>query len=417
MPASKLVTVGGSANSVEALFNSLQGFDRKLINAMREMPLSPLKNMSWKAQEVWEKTTTTYPRLFPAKDCWLQEPPRQSDLILETLEIIERQVPNQEDTFDVHFHGELSTIDPRIAVAQLSDPNPTGAIDLVGLRAAHMEEDMVTTPRELSKIMQAHDRRNFQLLLTPKYCHTDLHIDSGEGLGVPLGACEKIWICYPPTVKNFDLYTKSRKPNTRLENLGRNLEGGVIFRMTPNDAVYLPVGCIHTVFTITGGFLHTMDFVTPESSRGFVKLLGTYLDVRGFNSPFTVQCFEQFLASIDLALSHNRIQLAVSSWLEALDPIRQYAENDKIWRKDMTVIWEEFLETAAAKKIICPCGRGVRGNFSSHFQAEHLWKKVRTPLKAVSSAPKRGIIKKLRERKKRNRDEDGEWKSAKRVRR
>jgi hypothetical protein len=51
------------------------------------------------------------------------------------------------------------------------------------------------------------------------------------------------------------------------------LEGGMVVRTTSKDALYIPAGCLHAVFTIRGGFLVSVDCTTRDSIWPFSQYL------------------------------------------------------------------------------------------------------------------------------------------------
>lgn len=143
-----------------------------------------------------------------------------------------------------------------------------------------------------------------------------------------------------------------------------------MFRTTSEDAVYLPVGYLHTVFTVVGGLISTVDFVTIDSLKTFVTMISGGLDQIDDHMSFQGDCFDHFSASIEIALAGNQVDRAISSWLEMLEYAREYAVSDKVWLRQVNKIWDLFFATPAAKKIVCPCG--YAGSFPEHFRAEHM---------------------------------------------
>lgn len=175
MTASKHNPIDRPANSVKNLLKALDGFDQGVIRVLQDIKLSTLDNIPQKTQRIWTQSTTTYPHLFPANDCWLKEPPPLSDLILATLDIIASENPEEDGTFNICRRNEYSDADPRIAIAQLLDPAPARTVMLTALRAPGFDNSMMSTPQALAEYVEAYDHGNHQLLLTPKYAHTDIH--------------------------------------------------------------------------------------------------------------------------------------------------------------------------------------------------------------------------------------------------
>ncbi len=77
--------------------------------------------------------------------------------------------------------------------------------------------------------------------------------------------CEKIWFLYLGTEFSLSLMQNEQGQLAKFARLGGVLEGGVVVRTTSKDALYIPAGCAHGVFTIRGGFLLTIDCTTRDS--------------------------------------------------------------------------------------------------------------------------------------------------------
>jgi hypothetical protein len=242
---------------------------------------------------------------------------------------------------------------------------------------------------------------------------TDSLQDSTDGLSVPLGACRKVWIVFPPSKKNLALLAKQEGRKAKVRRIGQQLEGGVIFETTSAEAVYLPVGCIHAVFTTVGGFLNALDFTTPDSIKTYPALFEANVDRR--NHSFEVACLKYFLESVDLGLDGQQEEDAIAAWVEAGDRVREHAAKELSWKAKATAIWNDFLNIAAAKKMVCPCGGSKRGDFVGHFRACHLWKVQKTTrvqgVKSKAPEKPRELVKPestrvLRSRRKTDMEED-----------
>ncbi|RDL40244.1 uncharacterized protein BP5553_00223 [Venustampulla echinocandica] len=357
---------------VENLLNTLVGFDKGTLKVLQGMRVSPLRSIPKKVQDLWTESTTTWPRLFPAEKCWTKTPPSSVDLVLATLNKL-AESSNENKTFTTYRRGEPdSKADPRTAIAQLYEPSTSAPVSLIGLNIPELPDDLLKCPEALSKHVEPYDESGHQLFLTPRFSQTDLHIDSADGLSVPLGQCTKLWLAFPPTPKNLaHMYTQQGR-KAKLSCIGSSLEGGLIFQTTAKEAVYLPVGTIHAVLTTTGGFLNALDFTTPESSKTYAPLSAAGIDRA--DESFRRDCFRHFLKSVELGLDNQRESMAVKAWVDADEQIKEYGAGDGGWRRSAMVIWDDYLERRKVRSISCPCGRGLGELFPTHFRAEHLWK-------------------------------------------
>jgi hypothetical protein len=204
-----------------------------------------------------------------------------------------------------------------------------------------------------------------------------------------------MWICFPPTANNLNLIAREEERKAKIRRIGKQLEGGVIFETTSEHAVYLPVGCIHAVFTTTGGFLNAMDFTTPDSVATYPLLFKLKIDRR--NSSFGDSCLKYFKDCVQLGLdegldSHNA-EVAVRAWVEAGERVLEYAEDNSQlvieWKRDCMIFWDDFLGKPKTKKLECPCGNLKKGEFVEHFREKHLWAPSRgkSPQRSKSKTP------------------------------
>ena len=142
--------------------------------------------------------------------------------------------------------------------------------------------------------------------------------------------------------------------------------------------MYLPAGTLHAVFTLVGGFLAAIDFITTTSSFPFSSLIKFSLDGSG---DFQVSVFDRFLSSLSLGLDNNRVMEALRAWLNASERVAERAEANAGWRKSAREIWDRFLASPPSqlKDIVCPCGEmEERATFKAHFMAAHSVKGVST---------------------------------------
>ena len=166
---------------------------------------------------------------------------------------------------------------------------------------------------------------------------------------------------------------KAEGQKQKLTRIGKELEGGLVFKTTSAHAIYLPVGCIHGVITTHGGFLLANDFNTTTSSKTFAALFSAGLDTVD-GGHFQAEYFDRFLSSVNLGLDNNRVQLALSAWVDSLERTREWAEEktNAAWVKKAGKMWDQYVESPQAKKLVCPCGKRTgKGGFKEHFKVSH----------------------------------------------
>ena len=83
-----------------------------------------------------------------------------------------------------------------------------------------------------------------------------------------------------------------------------------------------------------------------------------------------------------MALSNPRCLRAISSWIDSIERIREWVEENPAWAKKATKVWEEFLATPRGRKTKCPCGKQTtKEKFQGHLKKRHWWGKVWTSVK------------------------------------
>jgi hypothetical protein len=159
---------------------------------------------------------------------------------------------------------------------------------------------------------------------------------------------------------------------SRLKQLAASLERGLIVQTTSSEAIYLPAGWIHAVFTITGGFLVTMDFTTRDSIEAFSRYLKFNLDTT-MDTESQIHCYEYYLGCLNVALTNGRDKIALQSWVSIENQLQAIGDKYPKWRKLAKDIWEKYLSSKETEQYSCSCGwNGLGRSFKRHFENTHL---------------------------------------------
>ncbi|KAL2073111.1 hypothetical protein VTL71DRAFT_10435 [Oculimacula yallundae] len=379
-----------NASASVLIRESLKDFSHQTTNKILALPLSTFETRSEQVTSLWTNSTTTLPRVFTSAECWDEEHlPSTTNLILSTLHLIEAAKKVSDRSFYVYRRSEpCPTVNPRLAIAQLVQPTESSPVVLIGLDV--LPKGVFHMPVSLAEFVEGAEEANQQLLLTPKYAFTDLHVDTSDGVSSPIGQCRKLWMVFPPTEKNIGLMKKADGQRAKLVRIGKNLEGGLVFTTNSDEAIYLPAGCIHAVITLDGGFLVAIDFVTPLSSRPLAAVINAGLDDSGAGDTFREEISARFLSSVDYGLSYRYEDLAITSWITTLEKSRQYAKESPIWKKKANQIWNEFFEEKKKKgeKIICVCGEQGNAEFEGHIKGVHMWQVSKGKKRKFEEEPK-----------------------------
>ncbi len=159
----------------------MKGFDKHMLGVLYPAQLSTLDNITPEIHSIWEQSTTSLPIVLRADQCWNPRPLTNKELVLATLDFLNDKPVGRGSTYTVFSRGERDdSVDPREAIAQLCDPEPTNPVFLTGLRLPGFSDGLFRTPMELSNFVEPYEETNIQLNLTPKYSFVDLHIGKPE---------------------------------------------------------------------------------------------------------------------------------------------------------------------------------------------------------------------------------------------
>lgn len=158
-------------NDVHTLLEDLDGFDESIKALLKDIPLSTVENMSKETREAWEKSTTTWPQIFPSKDFFDEKPPSSEDIIKDLL----KPGPISWTAF---CKGDRDPgVDPISFISQLHEPSPEKPLAIMGIRPSTISADpIITPPAYFSEVVEPFDPDNQQVLGTAKYWESDLHL-------------------------------------------------------------------------------------------------------------------------------------------------------------------------------------------------------------------------------------------------
>jgi hypothetical protein len=171
---------------VQLLLDCLHKFDSSVYRMLQDITLSTPEEASLETKELWTSATATRPQTFESRFCWRSYPPSGVDLIIRTCNsIAARKQAEAKGTADDYedyvpaFSKSLydENLDPLTAIAQLSHPDITKPAALVGYRLPDLVPDgSLVCPEALTQFVEPFKEENLQILLTPEFWVTDLHI-------------------------------------------------------------------------------------------------------------------------------------------------------------------------------------------------------------------------------------------------
>jgi hypothetical protein len=217
--------------------------------------------------------SSNQPCIFSSQDCWRKELDRV-DVHTAILESTNQGVvyrtddshqPIQTDVARLRSLAWFQTVEGVEAFPQV--PHFVQNITVKTLSEHVQVPGMLRN--DINTLAQAEAHANFG----PTGCSVDLHVgrpnesprtefitngatDHGmHVLSTTFDNCMKLWVTYPPTSSNLDLFYAVSAQEQKLKRLASKLEGGIYALTTGGTTIHLPPGWLHATFNIRGGFL------------------------------------------------------------------------------------------------------------------------------------------------------------------
>ncbi|KAG9228712.1 hypothetical protein BJ875DRAFT_476802 [Amylocarpus encephaloides] len=152
--------------------------------------------------------------------------------------------------------------------------------------------------------------------VTPAGSFVDLHHDLARcGYSFGTGLCEKVWLLFSPTTKNFEIFSAQISNTNRLRRCGHLLEGGVTVVTESSHGLDIPTGTLHSVFTTFSGVIGGLNYTVMEDLPVMSDLLICELPYYKVSSTAINDDILMFLRGI---LSATKIQHPHAALVKAL---------------------------------------------------------------------------------------------------
>lgn len=162
-----------------------------------------------------------------------------------------------------------------------------------------------------------------------------------DGESAVLGDCRKIIILFPPSGYNLDLMQQECGNQAKLARLMPLLEYGLIDWLDSTNVIFIPSGWAHTTFTLSGGFLVSIDCITKTTVWTFSRYLKYHL-YRELDNKQQIECYFLFLDCLEHALSYHKVALASRSWCDIEDQLK--CTMGTLWKRKASQIWHRALD-------------------------------------------------------------------------
>ncbi|KAK8900804.1 hypothetical protein QC760_010568 [Botrytis cinerea] len=218
------------------------------------------------------------------------------------------------------------------------------------------------------------------IMVSPSGKFSDIHIDSTTvGRAVCIERCAKIWLLWPPTKRNLQLWADKKGLGVAIQVYGRELEGGLVVQTSAKvkgNALTMPAGTLHCVFTIFGGFLTGTNYSTAEDIPLAVEMVRLQLRRSRSGNPWQIEEDCNWLTRTIEGVIHGQpiyAPRALSLLAQLLKNIEDYGRSqDREWKKLTKSSWSLFEEYRKGLDVeeVCSCGEVISekiGLMVSHF--------------------------------------------------
>ncbi|KAI9853587.1 MAG: hypothetical protein M1824_001080 [Vezdaea acicularis] len=220
------------------------------------LPLLPLLPLPTEQQALWKSCTTSPPRLLSPTSCFVPRPPLPEE-IYNACKLC------AEDG-EAYWRGEQG--DVRNAFEQIERPSLDDPTYAINFRPTLPDNILMKFPDSLHQFMTPlDDWVGWGANVVPKGSVVDFHVDHGQA-GISYTASgTKIFMMWPPTPKNREVYRSVSGQKNRLGQVCDQLEGAILCRTDSSHCLYIPEGSLHSTITSEGGVLVGILFKVLQS--------------------------------------------------------------------------------------------------------------------------------------------------------
>ena len=116
---------------------------------------------------------------------------------------------------------------------------------------------------------------------------------------------------FPSIEENLRLYISSADFSNQLARIGSDLHKGIIVKTTSAQALDLPAGTLHAVFTTVGGFLERINYSTSKSLPTMSRLLIAHLPIFRHISNAVLEDLQMYTNALSLTLDIDAPELVL----------------------------------------------------------------------------------------------------------
>ncbi|KAH6670176.1 hypothetical protein B0J14DRAFT_114008 [Halenospora varia] len=297
-------------------------------------------------------------------------------------------------SFQANAEDNLSVTTPKdkrewaeLCLSQLGDQDVTLPVYKIARCDLPDAESVQPLPSWTQKkaVLYRQPENGTSVMVTPSGAYSDIHVDSTTiGRAVCVDRCTKVWLVWPPTDRNLQLWADKKGLGVALKVYGARLEGGIIIRTSGNkpgaNAITLPAGTLHCVFTVFGGILTGTNYSTAEDIPLAARMLEIQVKRGQYEDQIEKDC-SWLTKTVEIVI--NILPTYATSALSAVARLLRHIEDyersqDDGWKKfttsDAPYLFREYRRTLGGRKI-CSCNQTIPQSISEmrqHFlQFDH----------------------------------------------
>ncbi|KIW76812.1 hypothetical protein Z517_09256 [Fonsecaea pedrosoi CBS 271.37] len=318
-----------AAEILDAFAKSLVGWDKTdLKRAILQRSWSVLGHVSPDCAQIWRAANIGLPQFVRPAQCWGASP--NLDKLWQQIRTVVKSRPEKYSGYDGSFSGDDHSLATFFTMTNPDISKPQSFLHNIPVELAPGQRMKV--PKELfTKYRPIAADHPMACNVTPTGSVFSPHLDTNrDGLIAVFGNCTKLIACWPASAENIEflLKTEKMKPWEAFRYLVTKLSGGILLRLTMENALLMLAGTIHGTITIEGGVLIGINTNSVGSLVGAMvsvtyELRNNLLpdeDIPGLLEPFVPLLDDKALKRLQNDRRHVEQEL-LREWPAAFDAL------------------------------------------------------------------------------------------------
>lgn len=188
-----------------------------------------------------------------------------------------------------------------------------------------------------------------------------------------IGYSERIWLLWPPTKQNLELYTRFTGESGLLTKIASELVGGYIACVDSSMVVYLPPGWLHATFTTKPGTLVGINFASLEGLDTMARSVAIHVPYLFRTAQTVLEDISEYRKAVFSFLDDEHepqlITAVLKSWVLFMDGKPEAALQHSEFRSAILDFLDGLKGRLSGKEASC-CGI-IFKNVVKHVRRKH----------------------------------------------